>query len=134
MQSPEQISKTLMEHTREIGEMQSSISSAHKRINDMTDLVQGMHKISANLESLTLELRNLANDVKTGLREQGKRIGEVESAMVKITNFESEFRVVKKDVDDIKLAPAKKWNHVIMLFISAIVAFLVGYLSKYFSI
>ena len=82
----EQIISKVMDHTQELAAVKESLKSAHKRIDDNDNITSGIHKLAANVETLALQVKLLTESVETsiskvelGLKNQGERIGSLES-------------------------------------------------------
>ena len=118
MNTPEQLSQMVIEHTKQIAALAESTKSAHHRIGEMADLTSSIHKLAANMENLTLEVKRLAERLENGLREQGKRIGETETAILKMSNMEKYVTKANERLDKIEKAPADKWNKFTWLIIA----------------
>ena len=122
MVTPEQMHQTLMEHTRSIAALQEKTDSAHKRLNQNDNIIHSIHKLAANMENLTGEVKGLTAELKSGLREQGKRIGEVESALIRFANIETQLASAISRIDKIEKEPADKWKDLTKQVITFIVA------------
>lgn len=82
----EQIAEMTIKNSTDISAIQEKLSSAHKRIDDNDRITEGIHKLAANVESMTVQLKNLAErmeqslqSIETRLRAQGERIGAIEN-------------------------------------------------------
>jgi chromosome segregation ATPase len=123
MAGPEQI---LIQHTKEISAVQESAKSAHKRLDENDRIITGIHKLAANMENLTIEVKRLAEKLENGLREQGKRIGAVEAAFMKVSAMESDVKTALSKIESIEREPADRWKSLKTQLISLVVAAVVG--------
>ena len=110
MNAPEQIASMVMQHTKDIVALQESAKSAHRRIGEIAELTNGVHKLAANMENLTTEVKRLTEKLETSLKEQGKRIGETETAILKMSNMEHYVKKANERLDKIEIAPGQKWD------------------------
>jgi uncharacterized coiled-coil DUF342 family protein len=120
----------VLEHAEEISALKESAKSAHKRIDNLREVTDGIHKIAANMESLVAEVKRLGERLEDGLREQGKRLGQTETAIISLENLRTKVEYVYGGLNDIKLEPAKKWNKavwkVMSLLITAVAMYFLG--------
>ncbi len=81
----DQLTEKVIGHTAEIAAVQESVKSAHRRIDENDRITEGIHKLCANVETLALQVKHLAEKVESsvarleqGLQRQGERIGALE--------------------------------------------------------
>jgi methyl-accepting chemotaxis protein len=133
MPSSEQISEMVIQHTKDIAAIQESAKSAHKRLDENGLIINGIHKLAANMENLTHEVKRVAEKLEDGLREQGKRIGVVETAVNTILNMETYVKTANDRLDKIEKEPADKWKkltaQVVSLLVAAVVGGVIAYLA-----
>lgn len=86
----------------EIGKQGEQIKTLYRRVDRQDELIQTVNKLAVSVERLAAGQEEMKGDVK-GLRG---------------------------DVDDIKMRPAKRWDAVIAAAISAVVAYILGRLTK----
>jgi methyl-accepting chemotaxis protein len=123
----------VIQHTKDIAALLESVKSAHKRIDATEELSNGIHKLAANVENNTKEVKRIADRVDNGLREQGRRIGETETALVKISNMEQDIIDTKARVDRIEKEPADLWKHYVKQIGGLLVAAVIGYFLSQFT-
>ena len=127
MQTPEQIASMVIEHTRDIAGLKQSIATMQKRVEENDKVITGIHKLSANMESLTMEVKRLADRLENGLREQGRRIGEAETAITKLVSVEAQVNVIISKLDEIEKEPANKWKNLMWLIITGVASAILAY-------
>jgi chromosome segregation ATPase len=126
MNTPEQLSQMVVQHTKDIAAVWESTKSAHHRLNENAEIISSIHKLAANMENLTVEVKKLAERLENGLREQGKRIGEAETALIKMANLEAYVKKANERLDKIEREPADKWKNLTAQIITLLVAAVVG--------
>ena len=107
--NPDQIAAELMEHEGDIRAIWESTKSAHKRIDENDRIIDGIHKLAANVETLALQVKHLTEKMESsiahlesGQKSQGERIGALEQK------------------------PAKRWEALVAQAITLIVAAIGG--------
>ena len=131
MQMDTKISQTTLKHAREIAGLRQNIFALEKRVDDNTVVTTGIHKLAASMEILTAEVKGLAERLENGLRGQGKRIGEAETALINLANVENQVKNLTVKVDTIEKEPAQKWKDMSKQIISLVVAAVVGAVITY---
>jgi predicted nuclease with TOPRIM domain len=129
MQTLEQISKMAIEHSGEIAALKQRITTSEERIKENAALLTGIHQLAANVESLTSEVKRLGDKLDSGLREQGKRIGELETTTIRLSNMENMVNSVYSRVNIIEKEPAEKWKKFVWLIVAGIATALVAYFA-----
>jgi hypothetical protein len=83
--NPEQLTKHAMSQAKDISALWESTKSAHKRIDENDRIIEGIHKLAANVEGLTLQVKMLTDQmdatierIEEGQKLQGERIGKLE--------------------------------------------------------
>ena len=118
--------KSVIQNSKDIVALRESVKSAHNRINEMSDLTSGVHRLAANMENLTAEVKRLAEKFENGFREQGKRIGETETGLIKLLGMEKDIIKANDRLDKIEKEPADKWKALTAQIIGLITAAVVG--------
>ncbi len=121
MNSNEQIPQITLEHAQKIAALEQMYSSMGKRIDENGHVTTGIHKLAANVESLTGELKRLGEKLETGLKEQGKRIGEAESKLVSLAAIEKSVRENDTRLDALEREPGQKWRTLTAQIVSIVV-------------
>ncbi len=105
----EQISERTIKQGSEIAALKESTKSAHKRLDDNDRVIESIHKLAANVETLALQVKMLTEKmdnsitrIESGMNSQGERI----------TCLEKE--------------PATKWKSLVAQITTIVVAALVG--------
>lgn len=105
-----QLSQMVMQHTKDIAQLQTDVSSLHRRIDENDRLTEGIHQLAENVAAMSVEVKMLTEkvdtsigDIKSSLKEQGERISAIEKE------------------------PAQKWNKLSWLVISGIVTAVIGF-------
>jgi predicted nuclease with TOPRIM domain len=123
------MSKMLIEHNSKIAALEQRADAAEERIRENAALLMGIHQLAANVESLTSEVKRLGDKLDSGLREQGKRIGELETTMIRLSNMENKVDSVYSRVNVIEKEPAEKWKKFVWLIVAGIATTLVAYFA-----
>ena len=126
MNTPEQLSQMVLEHTRDIVALKESSKLVHKRIDATEKLTSGIHELAANMKNLTEEVKRLGERLENGLREQGKRIGETESAIIRLENVDAAILRLATRLEKIEKEPGDKWKQLTAQVFSLVVAAVVG--------
>ena len=116
-----------IEHTQQIAGHEMSIKSILDRLDRAEDTVEAIHKMSANMENLTAEVKELGQTVAQGLKEQGVRIGTLEKVNVGIVNTIAKIDTICERVKNIESAPGKKWNNAVWLVLSVLITAAIMY-------
>ena len=118
----EQITKIVMEHTKEIAAVLGSAKSAHKRIAEIDKIAEGVHDLAKSVVEMATEIRLLTKQVDSsikrieeGQKAQGDRIGNIEKNML------ARFEAIEKE-------PATKWKNFTWLIIAGVVTAVLGFL------
>lgn len=53
-----------MNHTEKIAKLESSVSSAHHRLDFMEKVIESIHKLTVNVELVVLEIKNMSSSIK----------------------------------------------------------------------
>ena len=71
---------------KDISALRESLKSAHRRIDENSRVIEGIHEIASNVKTLAIQVKHLADtttgsieELKNGLRRQGERLGALES-------------------------------------------------------
>ena len=92
-------------------------------------MVESMHRMTANMETLIEEVKSLRLDMMEGLKQQGKRIGENESSIIRLDNKAEKIDDMHGRLDSLEKAPGKKWDKAVWIIIAAILGLLVTYFA-----
>ena len=105
----QQMSDQILAQSRELATLCEALKSAHKRIDENDRIINDVHKLCANVETLALQVKLLTESMESnisrlesGLRCQGERIGSIEKE------------------------PAGRWKALISQVVAIIVAVLIG--------
>ena len=121
MYNNEQIPQIALEHTQKIAALEQMYASLGKRIDENDRITTGIHKLAANVESLTSELKRLAEKLENGLKEHGKRIGETEGRLVSLAAIEKSVRENDTRLDALEREPGLKWKSLTAQIISIVI-------------
>lgn len=122
----DQMSKMVMDNARDIAALKQGHSALEKRIDENDRVTTGIHKLAANTENLATEVKRLGERLEAGLREQGKRVGEVETAIIKFGNMESSIKLALTRLDAIEKEPATKWKTLVAQVTALVIAAVAG--------
>lgn len=117
-----------MDYVQRLAAVEESAKSAHKRLDEMSELSKSVRDLAASTKVMAAELSHIKEDAKT----RDERISE-ELQSIKDTADERDQTVNKKlddiqaDVNEQKLKPAKRWETVVSQIIQLLVAGAVGY-------
>lgn len=126
MSTPDELSQMVFQNGKDIAALWESTKSAHKRIDENDRITTGIHELAANMKNLTEQVKNLADRLEGGLREQGKRIGDVETAFIKLSGLEPKVDTALAKIEKIEKEPADKWKSLVTQIISLAVAGIIG--------
>ena len=73
-----QITEFMLDTTRQLSAIQESVDSAHKRIDENTATLSGIHDLAASVKLLAIQVKSLTERIEGGLKSQGERIGALE--------------------------------------------------------
>lgn len=111
----EHLTEQLLKQSGEIAAVRESLKSAHKRIDDNDRIIEGIHKLAANMEAMTMQVKSLAEQLESsverleaGQRSQGERISALEKE------------------------PATKWKNLVSQGVGLITAAIIGYALSIF--
>lgn len=104
-----------------LGEIESSLKSAHKRIDSVEKLTESVYKLATSIEAMQHDLTDMS-----------KRIDKIEEKPVlppcqHIKDFER-FDSLEKEVAALKEKPAKRWDKLIGSVISSLTGGIIGYI------
>ena len=131
------LEQTVQYILQDIVEIKTKQNTDHSRIEENKALVAPIHKLSANIEHLTAQLKGQNEridklvDVSEGrLKGQGERIGKIESIAEKqtviIQKLQKRIEVLEKDVDDIRTKGSKRLDGIIDGALGKIVCVVLG--------
>jgi len=125
----EQLAKEVLGHGKQIATIEGSVKSAHHRLDKIDDMVASIHKMTANMESLTNEVKKLGERMENSLKNQGERIGNHELAITAFNKTVETVNALYSRVDVLEKEPGRRYNK----FIGYVVAGLVTVLLAYFA-
>ena len=106
---------------RLLGELESSLKSAHKRIDNVERLTESVYKLATSIEAMQHDLTDMS-----------KRIDRIEKKPelppCQHKNDFERFNKLEEEVKMLKEEPAKKWNKLISSVITAITSGIIGYI------
>jgi len=119
MQNREQATGMAIENAKEIAALWENSKSAHKRIDRMDKLTEGVHELAKSNTAIATEVKLLA-------QKFDKVTERIEKDIAKNT----------EDLEKLKLEPGQKWKltteKALTLAVAAIAAFIGGFLAHLF--
>lgn len=107
-----------------LGEIESSVKSAHKRIDSIEKLTESVYKLATSIESMQHDIA----DVKRRMNTYEERPLLPPCQHTKdFERYDSNMEKIEHEVQEIKEQPAKKWN----VFVTAIITSLTGGILGY---
>ena len=104
-----------------LGEIESSLKSAHKRIDNVERLTESVYKLATSIEAMQHDLTDMS-----------KRIDKIEEKPAlppcqHKADFER-FEKLEEEVKHLKEEPAKKWDKLITSVITSLSGGIIGYI------
>ena len=108
-----------------LGELESSTKSAHKRIDEIKELVESINKLTIAIKSQQNSIDNMA-----------KRLEKIEDKpalppcqhVKDFERFESKISNLSKEINEIKDKPVKRWEKFVSAILTSLAGGLVGYI------
>ena len=108
-----------------LGELESSTRSAHKRIDEIKELVESINKLTIAIKSQQNSIDNMV-----------KRIEKIEDKpalppcqhVKDFERFEESFLNLKGELSEIKNKPLKRWEKFVSAIISSLAGGIMGYI------
>lgn len=108
-----------------LGEIESSLKSAHKRIDDTNKLVESVYKLATSIEAMQHDIADVRRRMDTFEErpllppcQHDKDFERYDNSMEKIEN----------EVKEIKEQPAKRWNVLVTSIITSLTGGILGYI------
>ena len=137
--NPDQMSNTILEHTKEISALKESGKSAHHRIDRMDKLTEAVHSLAQSNTAIATEVKMLATKfdktierIEAGQKSQSARLGTIERDITQIQRNEKEITDLSDKLDGVRMAPGEKWKYLVYALIGGIVAGGLGILGGVF--
>lgn len=103
----------LMEMSKQMAGLQAEVSSLKSDMKSTWTRIEEQRGMIDTVHELALSVRDLANEQK---------------------NQSTSLTALRKDVDDLRLEPGKRWNHAVSTLIGAIIALIVGFFAGYLGV
>ena len=108
-----------------LGELESSTRSAHKRIDEIKELVESINKLTIAIKGQQNSIDNMA-----------KRLEKIEDKpalppcqhVKDFERFESKISNLSKEINEIKDKPVKRWEKFVSAIISSLAGGIMGYI------
>lgn len=108
-----------------LGEIESSTKSAHKRIDEIKELVESIHKLTAAIQSQQQSIENMT-----------KRLEKIENKPAfppcqhinDFKNYDVKIKGLEDKVEEIKDKPVKRWERFVTALITSLAGLVVGYI------
>ena len=110
---------------RELGEISSSVKSAHKRIDEIKDLVESIHKLTVAI-----------NNQQTSIEAMSDRLRVIEEKpalppcqhIADFKTYNEKMKKLENDIEEIKQKPIKRWDKFVVALITSLAGLIMGYL------
>ena len=129
----DQLTAQVLAHGKDIAALRQSAKSAHKRIDENDRIISGIHKLAANIQALTLQVKLLTDRMDSNtiriedcLKSHSERIGAVEVLSRTAVRNEASITNLESRVDAIELEPAKKWKDLARQMLALLCAAVAG--------
>ena len=129
----EQLTQQILAQGKDIAALWQNAKSAHKRIDENDRITQGIHKLAANIEALTLQVKLLTermdssiDRMEKSIKSQSMRVGALEMLCRTIERNEQSIAGLSSKIDAIEKEPAANWKELVRQMISLAAAVLVG--------
>ena len=108
-----------------IGEIESSVKSAHKRLDEQKELVQSIYELTAAIKSQ-----------QQAIEDQSKRLERIEQRpalppcqhISDFKNYNEKLEKMENDIQEIKEKPIKRWDKFVVALITSLAGLIMGYL------
>ena len=110
----------------------SRLVKTEERSKSNTKRLDEVEKKQENLESLTKSVYLMANEqehIRADLKETKEDVKEIKEAVILYGQERKEIDEVKGDVAELKGKPAKRWEEVVKVIISAVVGAVITFIA-----
>ncbi len=108
-----------------LGEIESSLKSAHKRIDSIEKLTESVYKLATSIEAMQHDIA----DVKRRMNTYEERPLLPPCQHTKdFERYDSNMEKIEHEVQEIKEQPAKKWNVLVTSIITSLTGGIIGYI------
>ena len=122
--TPKQIEQSLQTILQDIATIKARQKTDHDRIEENKFLATQIHKLAANLEHLTHQLKGqnervdrLVDSFEDQLKTQGLRIGKLETTMQTQTIISEklleQMDKLETDTEDLKMKGSRRWDGIV---------------------
>ncbi|MBR4892783.1 MAG: hypothetical protein IKZ35_02245 [Clostridia bacterium] len=113
-----------------LGEIESSLKSAHKRIDEMKEVVNSIYSLTEAIHSLK-ESTDKMNEKMEKLEEKTHQTPPCQHTH-DFENMKNSITKNTDDIEEIKSKPGKRWELVITSLLTSIIAAIGGYIAGVF--
>ena len=107
----------VIQNSRDISTLQEKLNAIDKRVDESANVIKSIHEISADVKTLTLQVKHLAENVSStitrleaSIRGQGERIGGLERSVFAVERLEKSINSLTAKVEALEQEPAAKWK------------------------
>ena len=129
----EHMMEQLMAQNKDVAALWESAKSAHKRIDETDEIIKGIHRLAANVETLALEVKLLTQRMDSSIarmersiKSQGVRIGAVETQTQSAEHSGKSIAVLEGKVQAMEKEPADRWREMVRQVVTIAGAALAG--------
>ena len=137
MEQMAQVVQTQQQMLQDITVIKTKQNTDHNRIEENKALATQIHKLAANLEHLTEQLRGqnervdkLVDSLEARLKSQGERIGDLErtseTRAILLDKYAKRMETLEKHAEETKTKGARKWDAVVEKIILVVIAAVMG--------
>lgn len=110
---------------RLLGEIESSLKSAHKRIDNVEKLTESVYKLATSIEAIQHDIVDVKRRVATF--EERPLLPPCQHTK-DFERYDSNMEKFQNEVQEIKERPAKKWDKLVFSIISSLTGGILGYI------
>jgi len=134
MISNEKLVEMVMENRTDVVKVGDRASSAHKRIDEISEVVVGIHSVNANINNLTKEMGRVLKTIERNSEQNESRLRPLEIVAIEIPNMNAKINDAIARCDEIdkrlteqNLAPLRKMDKLLWSILGVVIIALISY-------